>query len=418
LPEILDPSTKDPSTTAPRFALAVIGPGLLVAATGVGAGDLATAAFAGGILGVAVLWAVPCGALLKFAINEGLARWQLATGQTILEGAVHHFGRVVALGFLAYLLLWSFFVGAALVSACGVTAGSFVPAWSTTNGHIALAITHSLVGLVLVWVGGFKLFQRVMGVCVGIMLLVVLVTAGLLMPDAGVVGAGLFRPSIPDTAGGVDWTLAVIGGVGGTVTVLCYGYWIRETGRTKREDLRVCRIDLGVGYAVTALFGIAMVIIGSTVVVSGSGADLIVSLGARLEERVGSHGRWLFLVGAWSAVFSSLLGVWQAVPYLFADAVRLLKRSGAEVSTRSRAYRGYLIALATVPTLGLFMSFRQLQKTYAVVGALFVPLLALALLAMNDRTAWVGKDLRNGWVARIALLLVLVFFVYLGLRKL
>jgi Mn2+/Fe2+ NRAMP family transporter len=247
------------------------------------------------------------------------------------------------------------------------------------------------------------------------MLLVVLVTAGLLMPDALAAGGGFFRPSIADSAGGVGWTVAVIGGVGGTVTVLCYGYWIRETGRTSREDMRVCRIDLGVGYSVTALFGMAMVIIGSTVVVSGSGADIIVSLGARLEERIGSYGRWLFLVGAWSAVFSSLLGVWQAVPYLFADAMRLLRRKGGEVSTRSGAYRGYLIALATVPTLGLVMSsFRQLQKTYAVVGALFVPLLALALLAMNGRSKWVGDDLKNGWAARVALALTLAFFVYLG----
>lgn len=68
--------------------LAVIGPGLLVAATGVGAGDLATGAFTGNKLGVAVLWAVALGAFIKFVLNEGLARWQLATGQTVLEGAL------------------------------------------------------------------------------------------------------------------------------------------------------------------------------------------------------------------------------------------------------------------------------------------------------------------------------------------
>jgi len=34
----------------------IIGPGLLVAATGIGAGDLATASFAGSLLGTAVLW--------------------------------------------------------------------------------------------------------------------------------------------------------------------------------------------------------------------------------------------------------------------------------------------------------------------------------------------------------------------------
>ena len=38
--------------------LTIVGPGMLVAATGVGAGDLATGAFTGSKLGVAVLWAV------------------------------------------------------------------------------------------------------------------------------------------------------------------------------------------------------------------------------------------------------------------------------------------------------------------------------------------------------------------------
>jgi len=46
--------------------LMVIGPGLLVAATGVGAGDLSTAAFAGNKLGVTVLWAVVVGAVMVF----------------------------------------------------------------------------------------------------------------------------------------------------------------------------------------------------------------------------------------------------------------------------------------------------------------------------------------------------------------
>ena len=67
---------------------AVLGPGLLVAATGIGAGDLATASFTGSILGTAVLWAAVVGAFLKYVVTEGLARWQLATGDTLLEGLV------------------------------------------------------------------------------------------------------------------------------------------------------------------------------------------------------------------------------------------------------------------------------------------------------------------------------------------
>ena len=67
---------------------------------------------------IALLWAVVLGALLKFVLNEGLARWQLATGETILAGAVHRLGRPVSVIFILYLLPWSFFVGAALISAC------------------------------------------------------------------------------------------------------------------------------------------------------------------------------------------------------------------------------------------------------------------------------------------------------------
>ena len=85
--------------------LRVIGPGLMVAATGVGAGDLATGAFTGNQLGLAVLWAVLVGAGVKFVLNEGLARWQLATGRTVLEGAVRHLGRPVRYIFAAYFVV-------------------------------------------------------------------------------------------------------------------------------------------------------------------------------------------------------------------------------------------------------------------------------------------------------------------------
>ena len=59
-----------PSTGARLPLLAFIGPGLMLAATGVGAGDLAGGAFAGMNLGIAVLWAVVLGAFFKYVITE------------------------------------------------------------------------------------------------------------------------------------------------------------------------------------------------------------------------------------------------------------------------------------------------------------------------------------------------------------
>ncbi|HEY0973858.1 MAG TPA: Nramp family divalent metal transporter [Solimonas sp.] len=397
-------------------ALLLFGPGLLLAATGVGAGDLATAAFAGGQLGTTVLWAAALGAALKFALNEGLARWQLATGQSFLEGVATRLGRVWLWLFLPYLLLWSYFVGAALISACGVAAQALWPLGTDAiAGKRIWGVVHALAGLALVWFGGFRVFEWAMRICIALMFVVVIGTAAQLWPGASVVAQGLW-PRLPVSSQGLGWTLALIGGVGGTLTVLCYGYWIRAAGRHGVEALRVTRIDLAAGYAMTALFAMAMVLIGSRVPVSGSGATLIVDLGHALEAALGPGARWAFFIGAWGAMFSSLLGVWQAVPYLFADLCRVLglARLNAAQLEGSRPYRGYLLALSLLPMLGLAFSFQSVQKLYAMIGALFIPVLALALLWMNGRRAWVGTQ-RNGPASVLALAGALLFFLGLAL---
>lgn len=406
-----------------RF-ISILGPGLLVAATGVGAGDLATASFAGSFLGTTVLWAVVVGAFLKFTMTEGLTRWQLATGTTLLEGVVDRFGPVFGWLFLAYLLFWSFFVASALMSACGVTLHALIPIFEdAATGKIVFGILSSLLGIVLVLAGGYGLFEKIMRVCIGFMFFTVITTAVLLWPGTGVVLQGLFVPSIPDISGeGLTWTVALIGGIGGTVTVLCYGYWIREEDRNGKEDLQTCRIDLAAAYAMTALFGIAMVIIGSTIEIEGRGATLIVTLSEQLEKTIGPTGKWLFLAGAAGAVFSSLLGVWQAVPYLFSDVWKNLRQpriavyQGHEKELKSQAltYRVYIAALALLPMAGLFHSFREIQKFYAIVGAWFFPLLALTLLIMNNRTTWVGKQYRNHPSTNLVLLVVLAFFSWIA----
>ena len=411
---------RGPAKRAPLILM--IGPGLLLAATGVGGGDLATGSFVGGLLGTAVLWAVVVGALLKFVVTEGLARWQLTTGETLIEGAVSRLGRGVVWLFMPYLLLWSFFVGSAQMSATGVTLHAMLPIFDdAVRGKVVFGIASGLTGLVLVWIGGYRLFEHVMRACIGVMIVTIVLTAALLWPGTGAVLEGLFIPRIPDAGGqGIAWTIALIGGVGGTLTVLCYGYWLREEGITSRNDLRLCRIDLGTGYLMTAVFGIAMVIVGSSVSIEGGGAKLLVTLSNRLEEEMGPAGKWLFLVGTLGAVFSSLLGVWQCVPYLFADCWGLLREEKREalvrVDTRSAPYRSYLVLIATVPMLGLLLSFREIQMVYAVIGALFFPVLALALLVFNGQSAWVGRNFTNRPLTVIALVVVLIFFSWMGLR--
>jgi Mn2+/Fe2+ NRAMP family transporter len=399
--------------------LGALGPGILVAATGVGAGDIASASFAGSFLGYTILWAAVLGAFIKFVVNEGLTRWQLATGQTLLEGAVLRRGRPVQWFFLAYLLIWSFSVGTSLISACGVAVHALVPVFdSPQSGKIVFGIAQSIIALALVLIGGYKRFEQLMTALLVLMFVTVIATAVMIRPHWRELVGGLLVPRIPTEKGqdGVLWTLAVMGGVGGTLTVLCYGYWIREQGRAGPEFLRLCRIDLGVAYAFTALFGVSMVIIGKGMnLTKGGGEAMMIRLAERLHETLGAPGRILFLLGAWGAVFTSLLGVWQAVPYLFADFWNLWRRGRAvPVDTRSPPYRIYLVAIALVPIVGLHWNFQLVQKANSVFGALVMPMLALALLIMNTRTSWIGERFRNRPVTIVVLIAVLLFFAFAG----
>ncbi len=387
---------------------------MLVAATGVGAGDLLTASLAGSRHGLTLLWAAVIGALLKWFLTEGVARWQMATGTTLVAGAVRHGGRWVQWVFLLYLLPWAFFTGGALASACGVAGTGLLPlARDLRVSKIGWGIAHAALGGLLVWRGGFRLFERLMAVCVGLMFASVVLTAALVRPDWSALLAGLLVPRVPPE--GTAYTLGVLGGVGGTVTLLSYGYWIREKGRAGLRGARDSRLDLAGGYCMTALFGGAMIIIGSGVALR-QGPTAALELANQLGVAMGPLGRWIFLVGFWGAVFSSLLGVWQSVPYLFAEFVALARAPGAVAGdmTTSAPYRAFLVFLSTAPLVLLWTSLERAQLLYAVFGALFMPLLALALLVMNTNAAWVGRELRSGWVTNLALLVTLALFAYVG----
>ena len=93
--------------TRGRSWLDALGPGILVAATGVGAGDLAGGALAGARLKLAVLWVCLIGAALKFVLCEGLARWQLSTGTSVADGVFKNTPPVVRFTFLIFVLLGS-----------------------------------------------------------------------------------------------------------------------------------------------------------------------------------------------------------------------------------------------------------------------------------------------------------------------
>jgi hypothetical protein len=384
-----------------------------------------------------VVWAALLGAALKWTVTEGSIRWQLATGTSLLEGWWQRLGPVMGWAFVLYFLAWTLAVANALISACGVAATALLPLGDDPDrSRRVWGIAHALGGGVLVALGGFTAFKRVMTAVLVAMVVAVLCTAALLVAEdpLGVL-RGLLLPTWPQGAAEWRWVLAVLGGVGGTVTMLSYGYWVRETDRAGVEGLRTCRRDLALSYTLTGLFGAAMVLIGTRISADGTGSRVALQLAEQLGARLGPAVQWLFLLGFWAAVWSSLLGVWQSAPYLFADALRARRMvaggataaearpaakpdasaSVAGALRRSPAYRTYLFAIATIPLLLPVATVQQVQLTYALLGAWFMPVVAGTLLLMNGRTDWVGAASRSGWRTQGVLAATLLLFTALAL---
>ncbi len=385
----------------------------MVAATGVGAGDLVAATKAGATWGLAVLWAVVLGAIVKLVLTEGVARWQLATGTPLLEGWFRYLGWPVRVYFMVFLAVWSVVVAGALMSACGLAAHALVPGISVRTW----AIVHALAAAALVWLEGYPVIERVMGAAVAVMVVTLVGAAVLDLPPIGELAHGVLVPVVP--VGGTLLVAGVIGGVGGTVTLLAYGYWLNEKQWQGLEWLPAARIDLAVGYALTAVFGLAVVILGATVLlprqVVVEGSQSVVRMADMLGEQLGAAGRFVFLIGFWAAVASSIVGVWQGVPYLFAHAVSLLGRArDPRPIARRPAYRAWLLVMTFPPMLLLLLDRPVwLVVVYAALGSLFMPFVAATLLVLNSRRSLVGEA-RNGPWSTLGLVVCLALFAALA----
>jgi hypothetical protein len=54
----------------------------------------------------------------------------------------------------------------------------------------------------------------------------------------------------------------------------------------------------------------------------------------------------------------------------------------------------------------------SIQRAYSIIGAIVMPLLAVALVILNGRSDWVGQQHRNRPITVVVLIAILLFFIY------
>jgi Mn2+/Fe2+ NRAMP family transporter len=397
-----------------------LGPGIVAAATGVGAADLVATLTAGSRYGYMLMWAVVLGVIFKIVLVEGTGRYYLSTGKTIFQGW-RTLGVWTSWYFGIYIMIWGFVYGATAMSSVALPLAALFPGVDSK----IFAIVSGLIGLGLVWINKYGLIEKLMTVLIGIMFFAVLVSAALTAPNLGEILTGLI-PRIPAEEGAMFYVLGLAGGVGGTITLAAYGYWLREKGWNTPKWMKVMRYDNATAYILTGIFVIATMIMGVELLHS---AGLAISAGDRglldvgnvLAERYGEAFSIIFLIGFFAASFSSLLGVWHGVSLMFADFWTNFRKPADSLdqddapSLESKPARFYLLWLTILPMSLLFLDRPIfLILLYGTLGALFMPFLAITLLILNNQKRLVPKKFRNNWLHNGLLGLTALVFVVLG----
>ncbi|MFF5988411.1 MULTISPECIES: Nramp family divalent metal transporter [Prauserella] len=410
-----------------RPSLRQVGPGLVLAATCVGVGDMVTAIVAGEKTQHGLVWAFLVAVIIKYYVTIAIGRWNLATGKTIVQGfrAIS----VVAIVLVAvYAVIWGLMFGAAGPAVVGLSATAMFPVFDANTW----AIIHGVAAFIIVLVGRYRVIEQIMKVCVGLMFVGMVGAALLVRPDFGSIAVGIV-PRIPD--GSLFYVISIIGGVGGTLTLTAYGYWVRDKGWRGREFLPMMRLDSAIGYIATAIFAISVLVIGATFLYgfgrSVDSAGGLLALAEPLRDSYGHAAYWFFLVGFWAIAFSSVLGVWSGVSYLFADLVRNVVNKGKEVDAggegdkaplqKTKSYRVYLLLL-TFPSIPVMLlgSPVFLVLAWVTLGAFFMPFLTIALLyLLNAKKYGVRRPGESPFsLVNIVLALSAVLFVVLMVSEL
>jgi hypothetical protein len=286
-------------------------------------------------------------------------------------------------------------------------------------------VLHSLFGCAFVLLGGYAGFEKLMKTLVGVMGFSILICAVLTFHEPGAALQGLLVPMIPGGSGAQ--VLSIIGGIGGSITILSYNYWMREEQIAGAHYLQYVRGDVGVAYLFTAVFGICIMLIANQAFyvadVRITDAQAVSGMATVLGQILGPFGVYAYSIGFYAAVFASLLGVWQSVPYLYADFYGIVKKLPPEermavVRVTSTPYRAALLFITLAPLPFAFMrSPLVIIIVYTIVGSMFVPFLAATLLYLNNRIAWAAPISRNHWTTNVLLVLILALFLVVGVQE-
>jgi len=382
-----------------------MGPGIVVVLTWLGAGDIVESAMAGGNYGYSLMWGFALCLILRYLFVSLIAKYQLCNQreETVLAG-LGRLHPLFALIVLAGTLLLTHGIGVFLLVGTAeicikVTGFGSIPVWGAI---LALTV------LLLVFRPHYRRIEVIFFVLAGALSVSLIGLAGWSGPSAGGILKGLVGLQVPETLGRFDAVflmVAMVGAIAGSLANLLYPYFMREKGWTTPDHRRVQRYDLILGIIVLIVLDLSIWVVGAEILHPRNIQVVdLESLSRLLGETMGNTGSYLFYLGVFAALFSSMVGNGTAYALLIADAYIQLRPSAQEACAgdykRHPSFRLAIYWVDLSPLIWVFLGYSDFVGLTVTVNAaqvVVLPFLVIGIWILTARRTHIGADYRNRW---------------------
>lgn len=424
-----------------------IGPGIVLAASIVGSGELIATTALGAKVGYTMLWLVIVSCLIKSVVQAFLGRYVIARAETGLDAVNHVPGPrgkrinwvIVAWAMMVFLTLFqiaAMFIGVSQVMFQLTTLP--VGVWVVVFWALTLSL---LLG------GGYARMERLAMVKVGLFTFITLLAAILLIGSPTFHAAEMmqgFAFEIPKE--GLAIAIAVFGitGVGAT-ELYVYTYWCMEKGyarntgpyvntdawrRRARGWAHVMNIDVVFSMIIYTVATVAFYLLGAGILHPAGqvpkGADMIPVLSNIYTQTLGGWAQYLFYAGAIIILWGTIVAATAGHSRMCSDLMRLLgKFEHDDLKARNRWRDIFVVVLTVIPVI-MFWIFGQAPVQMVTWGgmaqAAMLPIISCSTLYLYYKhmrrslhaPAWMVTLL---WVAALFIIGFVIPSLFIELTK-
>ncbi|MCU4164947.1 Nramp family divalent metal transporter [Carboxylicivirga caseinilyticus] len=388
-----------------------IGPGSLVTAAFIGPGTITTCSLAGANFGMALLWGLLFSIIATLILQEMTARLGIITQQG-LGDAIRNLIQNPVLKILSVVLI----ISAITIGNAAYETGNLIGAAMGIDTvlpeeHIkAISLIIGLAAFVLLWLGSYRILEKVLIGLVILMSLVFLTTAIVIAPHFQSIIKGIFIPSFPGGS-----ALMLIGLIGTTIVpynLFLHTSVVKERWKTK-EDLPKARFDLFISIILGGIISMSIVITSAMAFYATNheikGAS---DMAIQLEPILGSWAKYILASGLFAAGISSSITAPLAAAYATSGIL------GWKSTMKDWRFKLVWMIILGIGILFSSLDYKPIEAIWfaQITNGILLPVIATFLVLVMNNKKLLGDKI-NKPLANVAGIFVIIITLALGLRS-